>query len=82
MKEWMIKTLLSWLAGITAGQWDAALEAVIVAGKRLRELPGSERKQYVIDTLRLSWPDMGSRALNLLIELAVGFVTKKGYLKV
>lgn len=82
MKEWMIKTLLSWLAGITAGQWEAALEAVIVAGKRLRELPGTERKQYVIDTLRLSWPDMGSRALNLLIELAVGFVTKKGYLKV
>lgn len=81
IKEWAIKTLLHWLAGVTVAQWEAALEAVVIAGKRLKELTGAERKQYVIDTLKLAWPDMGSRALNLLIELAVGWVTKKGYLK-
>ena len=81
MKEWMIKHLLLWLAGLTAGQWDAALEAVRVAAIRLKDLTGDERKRYVIDTLKLSWPNLRNGVLNLLIELAYSFASKKGYLK-
>lgn len=81
MKEWMIKHVLAWLAGITSGQWDAALEAVRVAALLLSKQSGEERKRYVMDTLRLSWPDLRSGVMNLLIEIAYHFAKKRGYLK-
>jgi hypothetical protein len=81
MKEWMIKTVLAWVAGITAGQWEAALETVLVAGRRLKEMTGAEKRDYVVQTLRLSWPELKSTAANLLVEMAVGVARKRGYLK-
>jgi hypothetical protein len=80
MKEWLIKHLLLWLARLTTDHWEAALEAVRVAALRYRELTGEQRKQYVTDTLKLTWPALSAGAANLLIELAYAFAKRRGYL--
>jgi hypothetical protein len=80
MKEWLIKHLILWLASLTTDHWEAALEAVRVAALRYTQLTGEQRKQYVIDTLKLSWPALSAGALNLLIELAYAFAKRRGYL--
>ena len=83
MIEWLIRRVLSSLAGITIGQWEAALELVQQAARHLKDKTGAERKQYVIDSLKLAFSDAKLKqwALDVLVGLAYGFAQRKGFLK-
>lgn len=83
MIEWLIRRVLATLAGITLGQWEAALELVQQAARHLKDKTGLERKQYVIDSLKLAFSDAQLKAwmLDVLVGLAFGFAQKKGYVK-
>lgn len=83
MIEWLIRRVLSTLAGITMGQWEAALELVQQAARHLKDKTGSERKQYVVDSLKMAFSDakLKAWALDVLVGLAYGFAVKKGFLK-
>ena len=76
MKEFLIKHLLAWLAGITAKQWQIALVWVGMAAKDVMLQSGSNRKEAVTKMLKSLWPDIQGWALNLLIETAVAFQRK------
>ena len=76
MKEFLIKHLLGWLAGITARQWATAVMWVAAAAKDARYKSGSERKAAVSAFIQGLWPDIQGWALNLLIETAVAFQRK------
>ena len=83
MSEWLIRRVLAMLAGITLAQWESALELVQSAARHLKDKTGSARKQYVIDTLRLTFTDakLKAWALDALVGLAYGFAAKKGLVK-
>ena len=83
MSEWLIRRVLAMLAGITLAQWESALELVQSAARHLRDKTGSDRKQYVIDTLKMTFTDakLKAWALDALVGLAYGFATKKGLVK-
>lgn len=83
MTEWLIRRVLALVAGITIGQWEAALELVQQAARHLKDKTGLERKQYVIDSLKMAFTEakLKAWALDVLVGLAFGFATKKGYLK-
>ena len=83
MSEWLIRRVLAMLAGITLAQWESALELVQSAARHLKDKTGRDRKQYVIDTLRLTFTDakLKAWALDALVGLAYGFATKKGLVK-
>jgi hypothetical protein len=73
MKEWIIKQLLGWLAGITARQWATALQWVSIAAKDAMLKTGSNRKEAVTKMIKSLWPEMRGFAINLLIETAVAY---------
>jgi uncharacterized membrane-anchored protein len=81
--EWLIRRVLSALASITIGQWEAALELVQQAARYAKEKTGAERKQYVIDSLKMAFTDAKLKGwmLDVLVGLAFGFAKKKGYIK-
>ena len=83
MIEWLIRRVLAMLAGITIGQWEAALELVQQAARHLKDRPGTDRKQYVIDSLKMAFTDSQLKGwmLDALVGLAFGFAQKKGYVK-
>jgi hypothetical protein len=76
MKEFLIKHLLGWLAGITAKQWSAALHWVGMAARDVMLQSGANRKEAVTKMLKSLWPELQGWALNLLIETAVAFQRK------
>lgn len=75
MKTLALRLVLSWLGGITPGQWKKALEFVT----QLLTSPASgETKREVVRTkLTQMWPNLKSWVVNMLIELAVAY-TRKG----
>tara|TARA_R110000868_G_scaffold27599_2_gene104480 strand:+ start:827 stop:1063 length:237 start_codon:yes stop_codon:yes gene_type:complete len=73
MKEFLIKHLLAWLAGITAKQWTTALHWVGMAAKDVVLRGGIDKKEAVTKMLKSLWPELQGWALNLLIETAVAF---------
>jgi hypothetical protein len=81
--EWLIRRVLATLAGITIGQWEAALELVQQAARHLKDKTGLERKQYVIDSLKMVFtePKLKTWALDALVGLAFGYAQKKGFVK-
>lgn len=80
MLEFLIKKVLSWLAGINAQTWEQAVRWVIDAETDLESLKtGAERKEWVATKIRAILPQIKNLALNILIELAVGFASKKGW---
>jgi hypothetical protein len=76
VKEFLIKHLLGWLAGITAKQWSAALHWVGMAARDVMLQSGANRKEAVTKMLKSLWPELQGWALNLLIETAVAFQRK------
>lgn len=76
MKEFLIKHILAWLAGITAKQWTSALHWVGMAAKDVILQTGANRKEAVTKMLKSLWPDLQGWAVNLLIETAVAFQRK------
>lgn len=76
MKEFLIKHLLAWLAGITAKQWTTALHWVGMAAKDVMLQSGANRKEAVTKMLKNLWPELQEWAINLLIETAVAFQRK------
>lgn len=76
MKEFLIKHLLAWLAGITAKQWTTALHWVGMAAKDVMLQSGANRKEAVAKMLKNLWPELQEWAINLLIETAVAFQRK------
>lgn len=79
MKAKLLKWLASWLYGITAEQWTAALKwcAQLL---RNEALTGAEKRAEVVKAFRNLWSSnhVGNSALNWLIETAVGIAKKKG----
>jgi hypothetical protein len=75
MKTYLVKLVLSLLAGITEEQWKKALELV----RSLFDSPksGEEKHEATLLKLKSLWPQFRSWALNLLIEAAVAFVMKE-----
>ncbi len=76
MKQFLIKQILAWLAGITAKQWSTALHWVSMAAKDVMLKSGANRKEAVTKMLKSLWPDLQGWAVNLLIETAVAFQRK------
>ena len=76
MKQFLIKQILAWLAGITAKQWATALHWVGMAAKDVMLKNGANRKEAVTKMLKSLWPDLQGWAVNLLIETAVAFQRK------
>jgi hypothetical protein len=76
MKEFLIKHLLAWLAGITAKQWSTALHWVSMAARDVMLQSGANRKAAVEKMIKSLWPELQGWALNLLIETAVAFQRK------
>lgn len=71
----LINTILRWLNGISAAQWQAALRVVLDLADT--KLTGEEKREAAIAALL----DVvkGSKA-NFLIELAIQYAKKKGWL--
>jgi hypothetical protein len=76
MKQFLIKQILAWLAGITARQWTTALHWVGMAAKDVMLKNGANRKEAVTKMLKSLWPDLQGWAVNLLIETAVAYQRK------
>jgi hypothetical protein len=83
MSEWLIRRVLAMLAGITLAQWETALDLVQQAAKHLTDKTGAERKQYVIDSLKMAFDASKLKGwmLDALVGLAYGFAQKKGWIK-
>ena len=83
MTEWIIRRALSIVAGITARQWDAALDLVQQAARHLSDRTGAERKQYVTDSLHdlFSSERWKTWVLDALVGLAYGFAKQKGFIR-
>lgn len=83
MSEWLIRRVLALVAGITLAQWEAALELVQQAARHLTDKTGLERKQYVIDSLKLAFDGAKLKGwmLDALVGLAFGFAQRKGWVK-
>lgn len=78
--EKLIKYLLSVFHGVTTEQWTKAKELVLKAAAELKDKPGNERRQWVIDQLKSLWGDLAPWLLNLLVDNAFGLLlgtTKK-----
>ena len=83
MTEWLIQRVLRLVGGITAGQWDAALELVQQAARHLKSAPGAERKAYVVENLKRAFTAVPWKEwmLDVLVGLAYGFAKRKGWVK-
>lgn len=83
MTEWILRRALSLIAGITARQWDAALDFVQQAARHLADKTGQQRKEYVIDSLKMAFGSANWKAwaLDALVGLAYGFSKQKGFVK-
>jgi hypothetical protein len=76
MKEFLIKHVLGWLAGITAKQWSTAVYWVGMAARDVVLQTGANRKAAVEKMVKNLWPELQGWTLNLLIETAVAFQRK------
>ena len=74
----LIRWILSKLAGITAQQWAAALQWVIIAAREMQGKSGAEKRQKVADTLTKTWPHLSGWVGNLLIEVALAWARREG----
>ena len=74
----LIRWILSKLAGITAQQWAAAVQWVIIAARDMREAKGDEKRVRVVETLSKTWPELSGWTGNLLVELVVAWARKGG----
>lgn len=81
MKEFFIKTILSWLAGLTADQWKFAVNKVVTIASD-KNLPGKEKAAWFNQAFQsFAGSDIASWAINLIRELAVAFARRKGLIK-
>lgn len=81
MKEFFIKTILSWLAGLTADQWKFAVNKVVMIASD-KNLPGKEKALWFNKAFQVfAGSDTASWAVNLIRELAVAFARRKGLIK-
>lgn len=76
MKEFLIKTILSWLAGITAEQWKAAVARVIAIAQIATSDSANKQARFAIFMRDFS-RDTPDWAVNLLRETAVAYARKK-----
>lgn len=69
----LISFILKWLAGVSASQWKAALDYVLIAASKLSE--GDHKRAWVIDKLQ----NVGVTGwiANLLTEVAVAYSKKQ-----
>lgn len=74
MTEFIIRRILSLIAGITADQWRAAVSWVQIAAENATLKTGAERKASVERSFRAAWPLIQAFALNWLIETALAWV--------
>lgn len=72
----LITTLMRWLSGISSTQWQAALKWVMELDES--ELPGLAKLQEVL--ARLSAIGLSGSKANFLVELAVQYAKKKGWI--
>ena len=79
MKELLIRSLLKWLAGITAEQWRAAIAAVVsVADVFDDDDSPALKKERWRELMERRLPGVAGWAMNLLREMAVAWAKKKG----
>ena len=78
MKEFLIRHILAWIAGLTAEQWDAVLGWVIEAEKAI--VGGTFKKAWVVEQLKKAWPKFAQWAVDAIIGLATGYAGKKGWI--
>jgi hypothetical protein len=78
MKTYLLKMLASWLYGITADQWIKVAQWVATLALN-RTLTGEQKRHDIITAARQQWAAnaLGDRALNWLIETAVGLAQKQ-----
>lgn len=77
MKEYIIKFILGWLAGITADQWKQAVRYVQIANESLQGKTSAEKRAWVEEKIKTYIGSIYPAAMNLLIELAVSWVKKQ-----
>lgn len=80
MKEFLIKTILSWLAGITAEQWKSAVSRVVA----IAQIPQADKQEKQVRfsvSMEKLWGEMKPWIINLLREMAVAYARRKGLIK-
>lgn len=80
MKEYLIKHILGWLAGVTAKQWSAALLWVINTARSYKDEAGATKRERVIAILKKQFPDLSSGNVTTLVQLAWAWLNKTGKL--
>jgi len=73
--NWLINQLLLWLKGISIEQWQLALTTVISLAKK--DMTNQQRWEAAKQALGLQ--DVLSDKANFLIELALQYAKKKGW---
>ena len=74
--EKIIIWLLALLKGISAEQWERALDLVVEAAKTYRE--DTDKRFSVSNQLKIAWPTLKDGSIELLRALAVQYLKKKG----
>ena len=78
MIEFLIKTVLKRLAGITPQQWAAALLWVLNTSRNYRDEPGATKKERVVSVLKKQYPSLDGWTLDTLIQVAFAWLRKEG----
>lgn len=77
----LLTTLLKWLTSFTAEDFEEAVKQVVYQAER-PDLSGAEKRDAVIQWLKPRFASagkvVGAAALNVLIELALGYVRRTG----
>jgi len=80
MKEFIIKRVLAWLAGVTAKQWAAALLWVLNTARQYRDDSGATKRERVVSVLKKQFPEMDGGDILTLVQNAWAWLNKTGKL--
>lgn len=65
------------IAGISKDEWYQVVDAVVEA-QQIEDASGEEKKSFVMETLKAIKVIASAWAVNIAVELAVGYAKKKG----
>ena len=79
MKEIIIRHILSWLVGITAEQWRAAISRVVTLAEA--KWPSKEKADAFNSFTHGISDRLPTWAINLVREMALAYARRKGLIK-
>lgn len=87
MIKFLIHRIIAWYAGLTKKDFSNAVALVSTAQDEFRvsqnpspeerDIANAKKREYVFNALRKALPIVATWALNLLLEMAVGYLKKE-----